>query len=511
MTEAGPTPSQSSVSQSSVSQLPVSQLPVSQSPMPVTVARLAAIVGGRVVPASAGATVVRGISHHSGLVEAGSLFCCVVGYREDGHRYGHEAVSAGAAALLVERELELSVPQIVVPNVREAVGPAAAAVWDYPWRRCTLIGVTGTAGKTTVAHAIGAIARSCGVTCEVIGTLDGSRTTPEAPLLYRRIDAAAKAGVDMAVVEVSSHALALGRVDGAQFAASVFTNLSHEHLDYHGSMEDYFAAKARLFDERTNTAVINVADPWGRALVRLAAGRNDSVVEWQPSDVSETDVDERGIAGVWRGRPFRCGLLGRVNVANVAAAAAVASAVGFDDDAVATAMSAVGPVPGRLWPVSGPDDDICVLVDFAHKPDALSATLASARELGQPGGRLWAVFGAGGDRDTTKRALMGAAAGRHSDVMVLTSDNPRSEEPSQIVEAIASGANSRCPHDGRLHIELDRAAAISYAIHSADPGDVVVIAGKGHEKFQLIGDRSIPFDDTEVAAQQLRRRRGSLR
>ncbi|WP_419945881.1 UDP-N-acetylmuramoyl-L-alanyl-D-glutamate--2,6-diaminopimelate ligase [Candidatus Poriferisodalis sp.] len=481
------------------------------SPTPMTVRRLAAEIGGRVLAASGDAAVVRGISHDSRLVETGALFCCVVGQHDDGHHYADEAVAAGATAVLVERDLELEVPQIVVPCVREAMGPASAAVWNYPWRRCTLVGVTGTAGKTTVSHAIGAIASSCGVTCEVVGTLDGSHTTPEAPVLYRRIHGAANDGADMVIVEVSSHALELGRVDGARFSASVFTNLSHEHLDYHGSMEDYFAAKARLFDGRTDTAVINVADPWGRTLAGLATGTTGSVAEWQPSDITDVAVSERGLRGVWRGRPVHCGLLGRFNVANVAAAAAAASAVGLDDDAVAPAISAIVPIPGRLWPVSGPDDDICVLIDFAHKPDALGAALGSARELGESNGRLWTVFGAGGDRDASKRAPMGASADLHADVMVLTSDNPRSEEPSQIAEAIAAGAESRRPGDGRLHIELDRASAISVAIQNADAGDVVVIAGKGHEKAQLIGDRSLPFDDAEVAAEHLRRRRSSQR
>ena len=480
-------------------------------PAPMSVRRLAAEVGGRVVGVSDETAQVRGISHDSRLVEAGALFCCVVGQHDDGHRYAHEAVRAGAAAVLVERHVELDVPQIVVPNVREAMGPASAAVWNHPWRRCTLIGVTGTSGKTTVSHAVGAIATASGVSCEVLGTLDGSHTTPEAPVLYGRIDAAANDGIAMVVVEVSSHALELGRVDGARFDASVFTNLSHEHLDYHGTMEDYFAAKARLFDGRTEVAVINVADPWGRTLAGLAAGTTGSVVEWQPSDVTDVAVAPQGLSGVWRGRPVRCGLLGRVNAANVAAAAAAASAVGLDDGAIASAISAIAPIPGRLWPVSGPDDDICVLVDFAHKPDALGAGLRSARELGASNSRVWAVFGAGGDRDASKRAPMGAAADLHADVMVLTSDNPRSEDPAQIVEAIAAGAGDRRPGDGRLHVELDRASAISTAVLSADAGDVVVIAGKGHEKVQLIGERSIPFDDAIVAAEHLRHRRSALR
>ncbi len=489
--------------------MPDAGMPSTATPVPVQ--RLAAEIGGRVVAATGDNTVVHGISHDSRLVEPGALFCCVVGQNHDGHRYADEAIAAGAAAVLAERELQIAVPQIIVPDVRSAMGPASAEIWDHPWRRCSLVGVTGTAGKTTVSHAIRAIAQACGVSCEVIGTLDGARTTPEAPVLYRHIDAAANAGAAMVVVEVSSHALDLGRVDGAQFAASVFTNLSHEHLDYHRTMEDYFAAKALLFDGRTSTAVINVADAWGRTLAELAAGTTDSVVEWQPDDVSSVTVTEHGLSGIWRGRSIRCELLGRFNAANIAAAAAAASALGLDDDVVASGISDIGPVRGRLWPVSGSDDDICVLIDFAHKPDAVAAALSSARELSQRNGRLWAVFGAGGNRDRAKRAPMGAAADRNADVVVLTSDNPRDEDPERIIEAIAAGIAHRRPGDGRMHVELDRARAIALAVQHADPGDVVVIAGKGHEQVQLIGDRAVPFDDAEVAAGQLRLRRTSQR
>lgn len=486
---------------------------------PVSVQDVASAIGGMyVAPPSrqggeaAGPTaLVHGIAHDSRSVTPGALFGCVVGEHHDGHRFAAEALTAGAAALLVSHVLDVDVPQIVVPDVRDVLGPASAVVWGQPWRRCAVVGVTGTAGKTTVTHALAAIARACGTTCEVMGTLDGTRTTPEAPDLCRRLSQAADAGAEMVVLEVSSHALAQGRVNGASFAAGVFTNLSHEHLDFHMTMEDYFNAKARLFDGRSQIAVLNVADAWGRRLASMATGTAAAVVEWRPSDLDRVVVSTEGLSGRWRGRPVQCGLLGRFNAANVAAAAATASALGFDDDAIAPAIGAVSPVRGRLWPVSGPADDITVLVDYAHKPEALAAALASARELGAPGGCLWVVFGAGGDRDRSKRAPMGAAADRHADVLILTSDNPRSEDPAGIAADIAAGTGG--PHDSGdgPHVELDRSSAISYALRSAQAGDVVVIAGKGHETAQVAAGRCVPFDDAVAAAEHLRRRRSVQR
>ena len=480
----------------------------------MSVPEVATAIGGNYVasvgddrrPPGGEPAFVRGITHDSRSVTPGAMFGCVVGQHHDGHRFAAEAIAAGASALLVSEILEVDVPQIAVPDVRAALGPASAAVWGQPWKRCTVIGVTGTSGKTTVTHAIAAVAGACGTACEVMGTLDGTHTTPEAPELCRRLSEAADGGAEMVVMEVSSHALAQRRVDGASFVAGVFTNLSHEHLDFHETMEDYFDAKSRLFDGRSEIAVLNVADAWGRRLASTVAGTTASVIEWQPSDVDSVVVSAHGLSGRWRGRPVHCGLLGRLNAANVAAAAATASALGFDDDDVAAAIAAIAPVRGRLWPVSGPGDDVTVLVDYAHKPDALAAALASARELGGRDGRVWAVFGAGGDRDRSKRPLMGAAADRHADVIVLTSDNPRSEDPARIAAEIAEGAGNRHDADDGLHVELDRSNAISLAVTGARAGDVVVVAGKGHETSQATADRSVPFDDAAVAAGWLRRR-----
>lgn len=479
----------------------------------LSVEQLAEAVGGTIAY-SHGQRPLQGVrvsdvTHDSRIVVQGALFCCVVGHEHDGHDFAADAIAAGAQALLVERILDLGVPQVAVPSVRAALGPAAAALWDYPWQRCKLIGVTGTAGKTTVTHSIAAIARSCGSTCEVVGTLDGPRTTPEAPDLFRRLDSAARSGADLAVLEVSSHALELGRVDGARFAAGVFTNLSHEHMDFHGTMEDYFSAKARLFDGRSTAAVINVDDAWGRRMVDFAAKATPHVHPWRPDDITVTAT--RGLEGSWKGRRISCGLLGRLNAANVAAAAAATLAVGFDPDDVASGISSIEPVRGRLWPVSTSNDDITVLVDFAHKPDALAAVLASARELGSPHGRVWAVFGAGGDRDRSKRFLMGEAADCHADVLVVTSDNPRSEDPADIAAAVAAGAPHRRGDAHGLHIELDRARAIALAIENAQAGDVVVVAGKGHETVQIRSSGSVAFDDAVVSGELLERRREQRR
>ncbi len=465
---------------------------------------LAAATDGEIVEPSTAGVELTEITYDSRQASAGSLFCCVVGATHDGHAFAAAAVEAGAAALLVERRLDLDVAQIEVSSVRASMGPAAATIFDHPWRRCRVVGVTGTAGKTSVTHALAAIGNACGSVCEVIGTLDGPRTTPEAPDLYRRLDAAARDGVDLAVVEVSSHALELGRVDGARFAASVFTNLGHEHLDFHGSMERYFAAKAKLFDGRSEVAVVNTADPWGQRLASMASAVT-KVHRWQPDDVSVDSA--HGLRGHWKGRPVRCSLLGRINAANVAGAAATACALGYEHDDVARGISAIEPVRGRLWPVSTPADDVLVLVDFAHKPEALAATLSSARDLAASGGKVWAVFGAGGDRDQSKRALMGQAADNQADLMVITSDNPRSEDPAEIAAVIASGAPRRHGPDDGLHVELDRARAIALAIDGAAAGDVIVVAGKGHETMQIRGDGAVAFDDAKVSADLLNRRR----
>ncbi len=495
-----------------------------------SVEELALAIGGTLAAASkhdsdrtaSRDAVVRGITHDSRCVTPGVLFCCVVGENHDGHRFADQALSAGASALLVSRFLAVDAPQIVVSDVRAALGPASAIVWGQPWHRCRVVGVTGTAGKTTVTHAIASIARACGTTCEVIGTLDGTYTTPEAPDLCRRLSQAADAGTEMVVMEASSHALAMGRLDGANFAAGVFTNLSHEHLDFHVSMENYFAAKARLFDGRSEIAVLNVADAWGRRLSSMVSDRAAQratrsatsspipVVEWRPTDLDPVAVSARGFKGQWRGRAVRCGLLGRVNATNVAAAAATASALGYDDDRIAAALADISPVRGRLWPVSSSADDVTVLVDYAHKPAALNATLASARELAAEKAQVWAVFGAGGDRDRSKRALMGTAASRNADMLVVTSDNPRSEDPAQIAADVVAGVDPLRHSEDRLRIELERSSAIAFAVANAQAGDVVVIAGKGHETEQVIAERLVPFDDAAVAAEHLRVRRSAL-
>ncbi|HCB37717.1 MAG TPA: UDP-N-acetylmuramoyl-L-alanyl-D-glutamate--2,6-diaminopimelate ligase, partial [Acidimicrobiaceae bacterium] len=386
--------------------------------------------------------IVSDVTHDSRQVRPGMLFACVAGANHDGHDFASEAVHAGAAALLVSRRLDsLTVPQLVVPDVRAALGPCAAAVHGHPSRRVCTIAVTGTAGKTTVSHALAAVLNAAGRRCAVLGTLHGTHTTPEATDLNRWLAArtAAGAGRPHAVVEVSSHALALGRVDAVEFAAGVFTNLSPEHLDFHGGMDAYFDAKVSLFDGRSALAVVNVGDEWGGRLRARIADRTP-VHAYSPDDMTDVESSLAGLRFTWRGRRLASRLVGRANVENLAAVAATALALGLDEDAVAAGLEAVEPVPGRMQPVSAAAPGATVLVDYAHKPGALAAALAGARELTgvrEPAcdaGRLWVVFGAGGNRDHDKRAEMGRVAAELADVVVVTTDNPRTESAAAIAD-----------------------------------------------------------------------------
>ncbi len=445
------------------------------------------------------------ISHDSGTVGPGTLFCCVRGSRVDGHDFGPQAVAAGAAALLVERFLDIDVPQVAVDDVRAAMAPMAAALFDDPSRRMTVVGVTGTNGKTTTTHFLRAVLEADGRRAAVIGTLSGGAsrsgarsgpgTTPAAPELQAHLAELAGEGFTAVAMEVSSHALVQHRVDAVRFAAAVFTNLSQDHLDFHGSEEDYFAAKASLFDpDRAAVGVINADDPWGRRLLESAR------LPTRPFSLTEAvdlHVDRSGSTFRWEGEPVRLHLAGTVNVANAVAAAAAARELGVEAPAIAKGLSNLASVPGRNEPVDR-GQPFSVLVDYAHTPDALEQTLAGARQVAG-GGRVVVVFGCGGDRDRAKRPLMGEVATRLADMAVLTSDNPRSEDPAAIIDQVRSGV-------GRaevLTVEPDRRAAIALALHAARPGDVVVLAGKGHETTQVVGDQVIPFDDRAVAAEIL--------
>jgi len=441
-------------------------------------------------------TDVSAVTHDSRVVAPGSLFVCVPGEHADGHAFAGHAVDAGAVALLDERMLPLEVTQVVVADSRAAMAPVAAAFYDHPSRHLEVVGVTGTNGKTTTVHLLGAVFDAAERPTRVIGTLTGERTTPEAPELQARLAAFRAEGVRSVAMEVSSHAMALHRADAVWFAAVVFTNLSQDHLDFHASMEEYFAAKARLFDPaRAAVAVVNADDAHGRLLLESA---QLPTVAFSLADAEDLDVGPTASTFRWRGVPVRLPLGGRVNVANAVAAATTAEQLGVSAADVARGLSAAQPVPGRYEAVEC-GQPFTVLVDYAHTPDGLEQLLASVRDTAQ--GRVLVVFGAGGDRDRDKRPAMGAVATRLADEAVLTSDNPRREDPMAIIDSVRAGAQ----RSGALHVEPERRAAIAFALERARPGDVVVIAGKGHEQVQQFADRTIPFDDRAVAREELGR------
>jgi UDP-N-acetylmuramoyl-L-alanyl-D-glutamate--2,6-diaminopimelate ligase len=432
-------------------------------------------------------------------VVPGSLYCCVPGQHVDGHRFAPDAVAAGAVALLCERPLALSVPQVVVTSVRQAMGPLAAAFHGHPSRRLRAVGVTGTNGKTTTTHLLAAIFEAQGWPTAMVGTLSGTRTTPEAPVLQATLADLVDRGVAAVAMEVSSHALVQHRVAAVHFAAGVFTNLTQDHLDYHHTMEEYFAAKARLFEPgRADVAVINADDAWGSRLLAGLAGEPRPGVPFSLDDVGDLSLSAGGSRFHWDGMDISLLLGGRFNVYNALAAATTARELGVAGPAIAEGLAAVRAVRGRFEPVDA-GQPFSVLVDYAHTPDGLEQALSSAREL--TAGRLLVVFGAGGDRDQAKRPLMGAVASRLADVAVLTSDNPRSEDPDRIIRDVSEGAVG----PGALVVEPDRARAIATALASATAGDVVVIAGKGHETGQEIAGLVVPFDDAVVARDALER------
>jgi UDP-N-acetylmuramoyl-L-alanyl-D-glutamate--2,6-diaminopimelate ligase len=442
---------------------------------------------------------VTAVVHDTADVVPGSLFCCVRGARVDGHDLAGKAVDAGAAALVVDHPLPLSppLPQLVVPDVRQAMGPIAAAFWGHPSQSLTVLGVTGTAGKTTVTHLLQAVMNAAGRPCGLVGTLSGARTTPEGPELQAMLAAAPSQGQVAIAMEVSSHGLELHRVDGTRFAVAIFTNLSRDHLDFHRTMDAYFAAKARLFASTfTDHAVICTDDGWGRQLLGLVERRGSiTAIPFSSTDALDVRLDATGARFTWRDQPVRLALPGRFNVVNALAAATAAAAVGVDGATIAAGLSAAEPVPGRFEPVVA-GQPFTVLVDYSHKPDALEQALQAARELAAPDGRVVVVFGCGGDRDATKRPLMGAVAARGADRVVVTSDNPRSEDPEAVIEQVLAGISA--PRD-TVVIEPDRRAGIGLAIQDAQPRDVVLVAGKGHETTQTIGDQVRPFDDRVVA------------
>jgi UDP-N-acetylmuramoyl-L-alanyl-D-glutamate--2,6-diaminopimelate ligase len=446
--------------------------------------------------------IVSSMTHDSRQVRVGSLFCCIKGEKFDGHDFAAAAVERGAVALLVQREvagISKDIPQIIVDEPRTCVGFAAAELYGNPSRHLSLVGITGTNGKTTTAHLLASIMKASGMQTEVIGTLSGTFTTPEASDLQRNFSEMVANGTRAVAMEVSSHALSLGRVNGTSFGACVFTNLGRDHLDFHGSEENYFLAKARLFaHEFTPVGVINADDVYGQRILRESP---ISMTPFSINDVEELQVSATSHQYVWSGRTIRVRIGGTVNVMNSLAAATAAREIGINTDDIVNGLESAPVVPGRFEQVEG-GQDFVVLVDFAHTPDGLAEVLRSVR-LSSPESRVILVFGCGGDRDKMKRPLMGEIAASLADVVIVTSDNPRSEDPEAIMSSIIAGIPDHMRHR-LLSTDVDRRRAIQRAVSIARSGDVVLIAGKGHEVNQTIGAESYPFDDRMVALEMLR-------
>jgi UDP-N-acetylmuramoyl-L-alanyl-D-glutamate--2,6-diaminopimelate ligase len=441
---------------------------------------------------------VTAVTHDSRQVHPGSLFCCVPGRVTDGHDFAPAAVRAGAVALLCERPLDIGGAEVVVDDARAAMGPVAAAFHGHPSRALHVVGVTGTNGKTTTTLLLQHVLSTTGRPTGAIGTLAGTRTTPEATELQALLARFRDDGKIVVAMEVSSHALALDRVRGTHFRVAVFTNLTQDHLDFHGTIEQYFAAKARLFEpEYAERAVVNADDPHGALLADAA---RVPTTMYSMREVDDLDVGALASTGRWRGHALRVPLGGAFNVSNALAALTVAVELGVDAADAVDAIASAPPVPGR-FEVIDEGQPFRVVVDFAHTPDGVDQVLRAARTV-TPKGRVVVVFGAGGDKDRDKRPLMGAAAARWADVVIVTSDNPRHEDPQAIADAIVEGTRGT---NADVRVELDRRAAIALAFAEARPGDMVVVAGKGHEIEQIVGDRVVPFDDRLVVREELQR------
>ncbi len=463
------------------------------------------------------------VTHDSRACRPGTAFVAIRGEKIDGHNFIPQAVEQGAIAVISEAEARHDAPAwIQVDDARAALAHAAASVYNHPSQELKLVGITGTNGKTTTAHLIDSIIRRAEGASAMFGTINhrigretvtAHNTTPEASDIQRMLRQAADAGCKSAVMEVSSHAIELGRAGHLSFAAAVFTNLTRDHLDYHKTMESYFAAKKKLFDgslgSLPHASIINIDDEYGRRLVEAGGGKVITYGFGSEADVrtDSFDLTTRGLAfkaTTPQGEiEIRSALFGRPHVYNILAATAAGLALGFEPDQAAAGVRDCESVAGRFEQVTSDETgerDFAVVVDYAHTDDALKNVLQTAREIVGNRGRVITVFGCGGDRDRTKRAPMGELAARLSDLAIVTSDNPRSEDPDRIIEEIEVGLRK----PGRPYLKLsDRREAIFRAIGEAKAGDLVVIAGKGHETYQIIGDRTIHFDDREVAREAM--------
>ncbi len=494
----------------------------------------------KTLDASVADRTVKALVYDSRKVSQGSVFVAVRGQKVDGSAFALQALAKGALAVVAEagRPQDVLAPWVVVPDARLAMARLAAAFYRHPSRELTVVGITGTNGKTTTAYLVSALFEAADIRCGMLGTVvyrigkedrEATRTTPESVDVQQLLREMVTRECGACAMEVSSHALSQRRVDETRFAVGVFTNLTRDHLDFHGDMESYFGAKRRLFEMLgpDGVAVLNVDDPRGAALTGIA-GRTLTYALERPADIYPSKLIHslQGFACqvVTPTGPIevRSHLVGRPNVYNVLASIGAAIGSGLPVDAIERGLAGLEGVPGRFQVVSDAGDDITVFVDYAHTDDALKNLLETARPLATE--RLITVFGAGGERDRTKRPLMGAVAARLSDLVIITSDNPRGEDPAEIIEEIKRGvavpAERMRPSESRegqakytppkatAHMTIvDRKLAIERAISLARPDDVVLIAGKGHEKYQVIGDREIPFDDVAVARQALERRR----
>jgi UDP-N-acetylmuramoyl-L-alanyl-D-glutamate--2,6-diaminopimelate ligase len=469
-----------------------------------------------------------GVTCDSRAVAAGCVFVAIRGVKADGLSFADAAVAAGAVAVVADRPSPTppAVLWIVVEDARLALALLACAFVDHPSRQLQVVGVTGTNGKTTTTFLIASVFEAAGTACGLVGTVgyrigartrEADRTTPEAPDLQRSLREMVEAGCRACAMEVSSHALALDRVAGMEFAGAVFTNLTRDHLDFHGGMDEYFAAKRRLFEMLPPgaPAAINADDPRAASLVALSR-RPVTYGITHPADVAPgplryamdgLDFDVRSPQGIVR---VRSKLVGRPNVYNILATIAATTALGIPIAAVERGVERLTGVPGRFEVASSPGDDITVVVDYAHTDDALRNLLETTRLVAPR--RVITVFGAGGGRDRTKRPLMGMVAARLSDAVVITSDNPRDEEPARIIDEVRRGADAESRQSGAaVSTVVDRREAIAAAIEMAGAGDVVLLAGKGHEKVQVIGDRAVPHDDLALARDALAERARRLK
>lgn len=459
---------------------------------------------------------ITGIAYRSTSVQPGDAFFCVRGFAVDGHDFAPEAVANGAGVVVAMRAMpEIDAPVVVVPDTRLALAVASARFFGEPSAHLEVCGITGTNGKTTTTYLLDAVLRAAGRSTGLIGTIEtrvrgvrerASRTTPESRDLQEALHAMVAAGVDAASMEVSSHAIDLHRIDGVEFAAVAFTNLSQDHLDYHATLEEYFSVKASFIERAApERRVIGIDDAYGRRLAEAlptpwtvglsadAAVRAERVELLPTSSVFDL-VTPSGT------RRVELPLAGAYNVSNALVAAGCALVLGIGPTRIAEGLSAAPQVPGRLERIDA-GQDFAVLVDYAHTPDGLEKAIGAVR--GVTSGRVITVFGCGGDRDPAKRPRMGSAAGRLSDIVVVTSDNPRSEDPVGIILEIQDGLGGT---NAEVHVEVDRRRAIARALGLARAGDAVLIAGKGHEDYQIFADRTIHFDDREVAREELTRR-----